>query len=249
MLKSGLVSITFRKLTPRQIVELVQRAGLEGIEWGGDVHVPHGDLETAKSVRQLTQDAGLYTAAYGSYYRLGEPEPDFSAVLKTAKVLGAPTIRVWGGVRPSEKVDEEYYQRIVEDARRIARMAQTEGIVVALEFHGGTITDTNETTLRFLADVAEPNLKSYWQPAVDVSVEYRIAGLKELLPYLVNVHTFYWEPRHTRRALAEGETVWKQYLEVIKTSGKEHWLLVEFVRDDEPEAFMEDAKTLLNWLR
>ena len=28
------------------------------------------------------------------------------------------------------------------------------GIVVALEFHGGTITDTNETTLR-LADVAE----------------------------------------------------------------------------------------------
>ena len=63
------------------------------------------------------------------------------------------------------------------------------------------------------------------------------------------MHTFYWEPRHTRRALAEGETVWKQYLEVIKISGKEHWLLVEFVRDDEPEAFMEDAKTLLNWLR
>jgi hypothetical protein len=44
MIQTGLVSITFRQLSPPAIIDLVRQAGLEGIEWGGDVHVPHGDL-------------------------------------------------------------------------------------------------------------------------------------------------------------------------------------------------------------
>ncbi len=65
-LRSGLVSVTFRQLTPSAIITLVTRAGLDGIEWGGDVHVPHGDLVRARQVRQQTIQAGLQSAAYGS---------------------------------------------------------------------------------------------------------------------------------------------------------------------------------------
>lgn len=57
MLLPGLVSITFRKLSPGEIVELVATAGLVGIEWGGDVHVPHGDFARAAEVRKLTEGA------------------------------------------------------------------------------------------------------------------------------------------------------------------------------------------------
>ena len=46
MIESGLVSITFRKLTVEKIIELVKEAGLQGIEWGGDVHVPHDNTES-----------------------------------------------------------------------------------------------------------------------------------------------------------------------------------------------------------
>ena len=49
MIRGGLVSITFRKLSPRAIIDLVTRANLIGIEWGGDVHVP-----TAKSASPAT---------------------------------------------------------------------------------------------------------------------------------------------------------------------------------------------------
>ena len=45
IIKSGLVSITFRELNPLEIIRLVSKAGLDGIEWGGDVHVPHGDIK------------------------------------------------------------------------------------------------------------------------------------------------------------------------------------------------------------
>jgi len=70
MIFPGLVSITFRKLSPEQIIELVRKAGLSGIEWGGDIHVPHGDIARAKEVKSMTKEAGLRVAVYGSYYHL-----------------------------------------------------------------------------------------------------------------------------------------------------------------------------------
>ena len=36
MIHPGLVSITFRELSPREIVKLVADGGLVGIEWGGE---------------------------------------------------------------------------------------------------------------------------------------------------------------------------------------------------------------------
>ncbi|MFN2155934.1 MAG: sugar phosphate isomerase/epimerase, partial [Anaerolineae bacterium] len=96
MIRSGLVSITFRQLSPAEIVARAAQAGLEAIEWGGDVHVPHGDVDAARTVRRTTEEAGLQVAAYGAYYRVGHEEPcPFADVLESAVALGAPLIRVW----------------------------------------------------------------------------------------------------------------------------------------------------------
>jgi len=59
MIKSGLVSVTFRKLTPAHIIQLVVDAGLEGVEWGGDVHAPPGDARLAQEIARMTVDAGV----------------------------------------------------------------------------------------------------------------------------------------------------------------------------------------------
>jgi hypothetical protein len=47
-----------------QIVALVVETGLGGIEWGGDVHAPHGDLIAAERARILAGDAGLEVSAF-----------------------------------------------------------------------------------------------------------------------------------------------------------------------------------------
>jgi len=64
-MKTGLCSVSFRKLTVVEIIAAVKAAGLDGIEWGGDVHVPHGDVEKAKQVAKLMEEAGLETLSYG----------------------------------------------------------------------------------------------------------------------------------------------------------------------------------------
>jgi 3-dehydroshikimate dehydratase len=63
MFKTGLVSITFRRHSPEQIIAWVKQAGLDGIEWGGDIHVPHGNVTRASEVRAMTIDSGLTVAA------------------------------------------------------------------------------------------------------------------------------------------------------------------------------------------
>jgi len=74
MIHPGLVSVTFRHLSAKNVVDLAVQAGLTGIEWGGDKHVPHGDLKIAKQVREYSIKAGLEVTAYGSYYRVGSSE-------------------------------------------------------------------------------------------------------------------------------------------------------------------------------
>jgi len=53
MIYTGLVSVTFRKLSPTQIVNPVSKVGLQGIEWGGDIHVPTGDIYKAREVLKI----------------------------------------------------------------------------------------------------------------------------------------------------------------------------------------------------
>src|SRR5690554_991382 len=98
-IKPGLVSITFRQKQPQEIIRLCEVSQLQGIEWGGDVHVPQGNLAKARQVRRWCDDAGLQIVAYGSYYRTSysEAEMPFAQVLETAKELGAPLIRAWAG--------------------------------------------------------------------------------------------------------------------------------------------------------
>jgi sugar phosphate isomerase/epimerase len=252
MLLPGLVSITFRQLGPAAIIELVRTAGGRAIEWGGDIHVPHGDLVAARQVGDLTRAAGLEVAAYGAYYRLAVSETDglpFARVLATALALGAPLVRVWAGNRSSQNADAASRAAVVADARRVAAAAHTAGIAVACEFHGGTLTDTNESARRFYSEVDHPNLKAYWQPPVGDTVEYGVAGLRSLLPRLANIHAFHWGPTPAQRQpLSAGAEPWRKYLAVARTTGQRHHVLLEYVADDDPANFTRDLATLREWL-
>lgn len=252
MIHSGLVSITFRKLSPRQIVDLVVEAGLAGIEWGGDVHAPHGDVAAAREIARMCADAGLAIPTYGSYYRVGHPEETaFGDVLASAVALGAPTIRVWAGKIGSAEADAAYRSAVTADSRRICAMAAGEGIAVAYEFHGNTLTDTAVSARRLLKEVNQPNLRSLWQPPKGATVPENRAGIDAVAPWLSHVHVFSWrieEGQTIRLPLVDYAIQWKEYLARIDALGGERFALLEFVRNDDPAQFLADAATLRGWL-
>ena len=237
MLYSGLLSITFRQLTAPEIVRLAAEAGVDSIEWGGDLHVPHGDLAAARAVAQMTAEAGLRVSAYGTYYRLREVEPvPFDVVLATALELGTSYVRVWAGDKGSTDISPAERERIIRDSQHIGELAAQAGLTVVYEYHGGTLTDSRVSAAKLLQAVNHPHVKTLWQPAQKTSAAERLADLDAVAPWLTNVHVFHWGLGgfQDRRPLAEGEAEWAQYLARLAALPGDRWLSLEYVRDDVP---------------
>ena len=242
MLTRGLVSITFRSLTPGEIIDLCVKAGVKYIEWGGDVHVPHGDTATASAVKAECEAKGINCPSYGSYYRCGEGQ-DFAPVLKCAEILGVSTIRVWAGVKGSEAVTADERKAIIDDLAAICAAAEKAGMTISLEYHQNTLTDTPESAVKLCGEVGSDALRLYWQPNQNRSFEENTRGLNLVLPYLTNVHVFAWEGKN-RYPLADQAAYWRDWIMPIRRLSGTHALLMEFVPEDKPENFLRDAEVL-----
>ena len=59
--KLGLVSVSFRQHTPKEILEAVKAAGLSCIEWGSDVHAPHTDLGRLGEIAEMLGYSSVYS--------------------------------------------------------------------------------------------------------------------------------------------------------------------------------------------
>ena len=241
----GLVSISFRELLPSEIVTRAKRDGIDTIEWGGDVHVPHGDTKAAKEIRLTCARHGIEIAEYGSYYRLNDTAVSFDDVLASAKALGTDVVRIWGGSQSSDTLKSEQYDKLVRDARRVCDMAN--GINVCLECHKGTITDEYHTAIKFIKDVGRENLKTFWQPNQFRDFEYNVHSIKALSPYIVSAHVFAWD-REKKMPLSEKAREWEVYVRLLKEAGVKNYML-EFMPDNNIDSLKGEAQTLKELLR
>ena len=242
MIRPGIASVTFRKHSVEQIVDYAYRAGLAAVEWGGDVHVPAGNIDAAGEARVLTKSAGLDVASYGSYYRVG-CGGDFGAVAETAKALGAPMIRVWAGDRGSDKADAAWWETVVDDTRRIADIAGLAGSRLGFEFHGNTLTDTAQSAQHLLERIDGTRVSTYWQTPLTLTPEACMNSLEQVSPWLSNLHVFHYEDGG-RSALERGADQWRRYLAHATALGGDRYALLEFVEGDEPDNLMRDAGAL-----
>ncbi|MGY5765346.1 sugar phosphate isomerase/epimerase family protein [Brachybacterium sp. DNPG3] len=258
MIRPGLCSVTFRALAVEDVIARAVEAGLECIEWGGDGHVPPGDLAEAERVRALTEQAGLAVASYGAYLGFADGERAdeidrelIDAIIATARALGAPRIRVWAGRTPSEATDPALREEIVRRIRLFADAAGLAGIDVGLEHHGGTLTDEIGSTLRLLDEIDRSHVLSYWQPHQDMPAPEALATLRALLPRVSTIHVFSWWPgseRHLLAALPEREGLWREAFAILREEGSDHDALIEFVPADDPALLAGEAATLRAWI-
>lgn len=255
MIKTGLCSISFRKHAPREIAGWAKEAGLQGIEWGGDVHVPHGDAAVAEEVGRMTRELGLETPSYGSYYRLGKSAEEglaFEKVLLSAVKLGAKTIRIWPGTENAEYVKTDARKKMATEAREISELAAKSGLTVSMEWHGGTLTSTNPSAVDFLREVGHPAFETYWQTPLYQTPEYCLEGLEGVLKQVRHLHVFNWYPTSNDHAsLSTGEANWRRYLTAFAKAplAGDHYAFLEHVHGESREGLLSEAKTLSAWAK
>jgi 3-dehydroshikimate dehydratase len=244
VIRPGLCSVTFRQLPPEDVAQLAADHGLQGVEWGGDVHVPPGDLGRAKETAARCADLGVACPSYGSYLQAGRSTGgDVDTALDTAVALGARNVRVWcpWGLRPGADATE-----VVAGLRSICSAAAARDLTVSLEFHPNTLTETAESAVSLLEALDADSLRTYWQPVAGTSVETALEQIDLLRPWLSSLHVFSWAADGTRLPLAGGDELWRAVLGSV--DGGDRFAFLEFVRDDDPAQMAEDAATLRSWL-
>lgn len=246
MYQLGLVSISFRQETPETLVEAVKAAGLSCIEWGSDVHAPWNEEEKLQNIVRLQQESGIRCCSYGTYFRLGKDDPmEFPGYIRAAKLLGTDILRLWCGTKGSKEYTKEELEALYADCRKVAAMAEAEGVTLCMECHNGTVTDWKEGALTLMQAVDSPAFQMYWQPNQLRDVEENLAYAKLLAPWTKHIHVFNWDCPEDgsvkKYPLAQAEETWKAYLAQIPG---DRALLLEFMPDDRLKTLAAEAVAL-----
>lgn len=239
-------SVTFREKTVEEILRIAAENDIACVEWGGDVHVPPGLIAEAKRVLSLMQAQNMRALSYGSYFKL-LCGMDFTPYAESAAALGAKTIRIWAGDswRRKRTFGEDEKTFAAEELRKVCLLAQDYGLTVCLEKHRYTLTENAAVARALIEAVGMPNLKSYWQPNPELSIEENLGAIETLSDYITNVHVFSWTADNARLSLKNGEDAWKRYIDAL---GARAYIL-EFVKGDSQVQFAEDVNTLRAWVQ
>ena len=244
--RAGLVSVSFRGHSPREILRTMQDAGLTLIEWGSDVHAPCHDVARLDELAVLMREFGVTCCSYGTYFRLGQtPLSELEAYILAAKHLGTDTLRLWCGTKSGADTTPDEVASLLADCRAAADMAKAHGVTLCTECHMGTFTERPEDALWLMREVNSPHFRTYWQPFQWREVEQNLAYLRELAPYVTHLHVFQWKGA-ARYSLSEGLVEWLGYLALLD---KPHTLLLEFMPDDKLETLPAEADALRAILR
>lgn len=241
MFELGLVSISFREHSPRQILQMMQSTPLTCIEWGSDVHAPCTDLERLQLLVQLQKEFGIRCCSYGTYFRVGVNRPEeVLPYIPAAKILGTNIIRLWCGDRKPEHYSAEELETMYEDCRILARIARENGVVFCMECHDWTLTETKESALALMQAVHSEHFQMYWQPNQWVSQEENLAFAQLVSPYSKHIHVFNWEGRD-KYPLAQATEIWRQYL---RRFSSQRCLLLEHMYDEKLTTLPQEATVL-----
>ncbi len=188
----GFTSTSFRQIRNiEKIVKIASQAGVDCIEWGGDIHVK--DLPSARKAKKLCDAAGIKICSYGSYYRVGSKNTDeWKRICEIASALGAESVRVWLGTKDSEKTDAETYEALVEDAKSICSVAKKYKLLVCPECHDNTFNNNTDAFLKIGNDVGCDNFKTYFQSKYK-RLGYDLDRIERTMPYIESVHISYSE--------------------------------------------------------
>ena len=237
----GLVSVSFRKHTPEEIIKAVKSAGLTCIEWGSDIHAPCRDTERLREIARLQEEYGITCSSYGTYFRLGiTPLSELADYIAAAGILGTSILRLWGGTKKGADMSPGELEDFTDTCRKAAAMAEEAGVILCLECHMLSITETPDCAVALMEAVNSPAFRMYWQPFQWLDTEGSLSVAQAIAPYAEHIHVFNWHGSQ-KLPLAEAAGDWRRYLAVFDTP---RTLLLEFMPDDRIESLPTEAQAL-----
>lgn len=236
--KLGLVSVSFRGNSPREILEEMTKCGLCYIEWGSDVHVPP---EKAEEIALLQAEFGIKCCSYGTYFRLGvTPAEELEKYIHAAKTLGTDILRLWCGDKNSEDYSDDEKAELFSACRQAAKIAASHNVTLCMECHNYTFTNKKESAAELMAAVDSKNFRMYWQPNQYRDKTENLAYARLLSKHTAHIHVFNWDGDEKYPLIGATE-MWKEYLSCFDG---ERALLLEFMPDGKLSSLKTETDAL-----
>lgn len=237
----GLVSISFRDHTPKEILEEMKRVGLTHIEWGSDVHAPHNEQGCLAKIAALQKQHDIVCSSYGTYFRLGEtPLFELDAYIDAAKMLGTDILRLWCGTKSGADMTVEERETLLAECRLAASIAERRGVTLCMECHKKTLTERADDAVWLMEAINSPHFRMYWQPFQWVDSRENIKNARVIAPFAEHIHVFHWRGK-LRLPLRDAIDEWQKYLAAFSTT---RTLLLEFMPDGKLDTLKEEAEAL-----
>lgn len=249
-MKAAICSIIWKeRMDIFEVVEAAARVGAEGIEvWGQAPHVADpGDLDHVARIREAMEAAGIAAPQYGSYTRAATEEfiADVKADLAIAQTLGAPAIRMWAGPANSEECDIAQWEATIADLKEGCALVADAGLLITLERHGGTVTNTLWGCQRCLDEVDSPALRINYQVGAANATATLAEEIRILGPHILNCHATNSRMTDGTRLstrLEDGDADWAAIIESLKSVGNDGFVEIEFARRGTEEISLEETE-------
>jgi len=248
----GICSIIWKeRLDIFAVLATAARIGAEGVEvWGQPPHVADPqDLDHARRLRDALRAHGLTAPQYGSYAAAGRADfgDRITADLNVTRALGARACRIWAGTTDSELAPPTHWQKVVADLRTACAAAAAAGLLVTLERHQNTVTNSLWGCQRVLDEVGSPALRLNYQATAPDTRRIR-EEIRVLAPHILNCHATNQRqgaaPR-TGAALAAGDIDWNAVILALQAGGMDGFIEVEFVRREKEPLTLEQIEAEL----
>jgi len=249
MIKIGCAAYSYRdylkdgRMSYEDFIEEAHNIGLDGVEmtlyW-----LPSREPQYFRNLKRIALSRGLPISCAGISTNFCNPDPmERERMIKTveegasiARELGAPALRVFGGYVPEGYFEEQAILWTIGALRRCVKYAEENGVVIALENHGG-ITARADSVIRIIEGVDSPWLR------VNLDLgNYRESTYEDIaktVPYAVHVHG--------KVSVSENIRVdYEKVKRILEDEGYNGFISIEYEEKEDPKkGVREFARYLL----
>jgi sugar phosphate isomerase/epimerase len=246
-MKLSFATLGCPKWTLEQIVANAKAMGFDGVELRGVAGEHIGPEETPAErarIRKLFESRGIQIAAIMGYSSFTMDDPSklkesirlAQCFLETARDIGCPTLRLFGGVFSKQLDEKGNLARAAEGVRRVADHAERTGVSIALETHDDW---TNGERLKALITaVGSPRVGACWDVANGYFGEPPEKTCAALRDCLVHVHfkdAAMVDGKIKSKLPGTGQLDLKKLFSLITGTGYDRYLSFEWEKKWEPD--------------
>jgi sugar phosphate isomerase/epimerase len=246
-MKLSFATLGCPKWTLEQIAANAKAMGFDGVELRGVAGEHIGPEETPAErarIRKLFDSHGIQIAAIMGYssFTMDDPAKLKESIrlaqcfLETAKDIGCPTLRLFGGVFSKQLDEKANMARVAEGVKRVAGAAERTGVNIALETHDDW---TNGARLKALiTSVGSPRVGACWDAAngyFSEPPEVTCAALRDCLMHVHFKDAAMVDGKIKSKLPGTGQLDLKKLLSLIIGTGYDRYLSFEWEKKWEPD--------------